>query len=386
MPSIVGTPASGSTGFGTAHNIALGFTSNANNVILVGILVEGGSPTTFTPSGALVKDYTSTLNTFGPLRIYFRYYGSSISTLPTITTDSGAILSWIAIEVSGINNASPTITEAEDSDYDTSHSFNFTTATANKFGLVAASYGGTALLTGLQAGWSGQAWRQGHGFYTNNDLGAAGTELFTSTGDGGGGRAQYVAFEWAANSSATVTGIPAANANEGSPVVHTVTLSGATVGTANFAASIANGTATSANYNTSLAAATYSNGVTFSGGNMVVPNAVSSWTVSIPTLDDGLYNDNLTYTLTVGGVSSVGTVNNTTPIPTHTVSSPASVSRGSPAIFTITQSAIAGKNIQYTFTTVNGTAIAGVDYTTSSGTATILAGQTTTTTTVTTLP
>lgn len=114
----------------------------------------------------------------------------------------------------------------------------------------------------------------------------------------------------AAGGSPTVSTVSSNSANEGSNIVHTVTLSGATAAITNYAASLAGGTATGggADYTSALASLTYSAGVTVSGGNLVVPSGVSSFTVTVPTATDVATEGNETYTLTVGGVAGTGTI------------------------------------------------------------------------------
>jgi hypothetical protein len=187
----------------------------------------------------------------------------------------------------------------------------------------------------------------------------------------------------------TVSTVSAASANEGSPVVQTITLSGPTVGVTNFAASLAgSGTypaVNGVNFSTNLALCTYSNGVTFSAGNLVFPDAVTSCTISTPTTSDSKYNHDLTFTTTVGGTPGVGTIVNTTTAPTLSINDPTTTA-GVPETFTITQSAVSALDTTVLFSTGNITALAGVDYTARTGVScTIPAGSLTTTVDVTTL-
>jgi len=192
-------------------------------------------------------------------------------------------------------------------------------------------------------------------------------------------------------SGPTVTDVSDDSADEGSAIVHTVTLSGATSGTTNYASTLAgSGTypaVNGVNFSTDLADATYSNGVTFSAGNLVVPTAVSSFTVTIDTIDDGLYNHDLTYTLTVGGTAGTGTIVNTTAAPSLSINDPAAVAPGSPVTFTITQSALSALDTTVLASTEDDTAIAGVNYTARTNvTVTIAAGDLTADFVVNTLP
>lgn len=149
---------------------------------------------------------------------------------------------------------------------------------------------------------------------------------------------------------------------EGGSVVFTVTLSGATSGTTNYAASFS-GTATSADYNNNLSHtgghATYSDGVIFSGGDFVVPSGVSSFTVTIATIQDALDEDNETLVLRVGGVDSTGgTITDDDATPAVTISDATEVA--GTVTFVATLSAASGKTITFVADTANGTKTAGV--------------------------
>lgn len=181
-----------------------------------------------------------------------------------------------------------------------------------------------------------------------------------------------------ASSGPTVTSVTqTSGGTEGSPAVMTVTLSGATSGSTNFAATLVGVTATGGgtDFTSDLASATYSNGVTFSGGNMVVPDAVSSWTVTISTATDALDEVNETYTLTVGGVSGTGTINDDDAQPSVTISDATEVA--GTVTFVATLSAASGKTITFDYATADGTGTSGVDYTGATGTVTFNPGETT---------
>jgi hypothetical protein len=175
----------------------------------------------------------------------------------------------------------------------------------------------------------------------------------------------------------TVSAVSSNNATEAGAIVHTVTLSGATSGTTNYAATLVgvNATGGGTDFTSDLGSATYSNGVTFSAGNMVVPTAVSSWTVSIPTASDSLDEANETYTLTVGGTSGTGTINDDDALPSISVADVTQV--GGTVTFTVTLSPVSGRSVTVDYATANGSKTAGVDYTAVSGTLTFAAGETT---------
>lgn len=106
-------------------------------------------------------------------------------------------------------------------------------------------------------------------------------------------------------SNPTVTNVTSASGNEGTSLVHTVTLSAATTTSTNYTYSLSGGTATAGVDYT--VPPTFSNGVTLSG-SLTVPTAVSSFTVSVAAISDGSSESSETYNLTVGGVTGVGTI------------------------------------------------------------------------------
>ena len=195
--------------------------------------------------------------------------------------------------------------------------------------------------------------------------GAAGSETVTWPEYSGTGytRAVLVALK-AGASGPTVTGVTqTSGGTEGSPAVMTVSLSGATSGSTNFAATLVGVTATGSgtDFTSDLASATYSNGVTFSGGNMVVPDAVSGWTVTIATTSDTLDEANETATLTVGGTAGTLTITDDDAAPTITGTASSTVTAGDPVVITYSPG-LSGQTRTYTLALTDGTAVGGTDY------------------------
>ncbi|WP_299220334.1 SdrD B-like domain-containing protein, partial [uncultured Aquimarina sp.] len=109
----------------------------------------------------------------------------------------------------------------------------------------------------------------------------------------------------------TVASVSSPTVTEGTDLVHTVTLSGATVNPTDYPFVLADGTATEGtDYDNTP---TFTNGVTLSGGVITVPTGVTDFTVSYPTSTDALVDNGETTTLTVGGVSGTGTINDPAP-------------------------------------------------------------------------
>ncbi|MBA5604519.1 hypothetical protein H3H36_03985 [Duganella sp. FT3S] len=95
---------------------------------------------------------------------------------------------------------------------------------------------------------------------------------------------------------------------EGTSLLYTVALSGATGGATEFALAIG-GTASSSDYGSF----TFSDGVAWKDGDahtgiIVVPGGVSGFTVTVATVDDAVVENAESLTLTVGGVAATGTV------------------------------------------------------------------------------
>jgi len=106
-------------------------------------------------------------------------------------------------------------------------------------------------------------------------------------------------------SSAGVTNV---TVDEGNAAVFTVNLSGSSPTPTSFALSLTEGTATQGeDYNANLS---FSNGVTYDAatGKITVPAGVSSFTVSVPTLNDNVPEPSQTFSLTVGGITGTGTI------------------------------------------------------------------------------
>ncbi|MFM5622408.1 choice-of-anchor K domain-containing protein [Aeromonas veronii] len=106
-----------------------------------------------------------------------------------------------------------------------------------------------------------------------------------------------------------VTSVSSATVVEGATLQHVVTLSGATNVATEYSLSIA-GSGTYAASNSDWGTLQFSHGVTYnsSTGKISVPAGVTSFTVSLPTVNDKLVEQTETLTLTVGGATGAGTI------------------------------------------------------------------------------
>jgi len=235
------------------------------------------------------------------------------------------------------------------------------TATLTTNGIV-YSFSGSGLTTLVQGWIDGSIANQGMLLVRNSDVAYDMRYVrFAGVGDTTNGPVLEVTHSAGGPTVTSVT--QTSGGTEGSPAVMTVALSGATSGSTNFAATLAGVTATGSgtDFTSDLASATYSNGVTFSGGNMVVPDAVSGWTVTIATTSDTLDEANETATLTVGGTAGTLTITDDDTAPTLTGTASSTVTAGSPVVITYNPG-LSGQTRTYTLALTDGTATGGTDY------------------------
>ncbi|WP_143821121.1 retention module-containing protein, partial [Motiliproteus sp. MSK22-1] len=127
----------------------------------------------------------------------------------------------------------------------------------------------------------------------------------TSTGDVNGEVTATDTETYGIETTPTVVSVRNDTEVEGDvDLVHLVTLSKAPSDVTSFSFSLSPISASNSDYGTPV----FSDGVVLSGGNVLVPAGVSSFTVSIPTIEDSLVEDSETLSLSVGGVSAIGTI------------------------------------------------------------------------------
>ena len=183
----------------------------------------------------------------------------------------------------------------------------------------------------------------------------------------------------AGSSAPTITAVSTGSAAEGDAVVHTVTVSGTSATSTSFASSLAGGSATvGTDLPANLATATFSNGVTYSAGNLIVPGTVTTFTVAIPTTEEVAVEADETYTLTVGGQSGIGTITNddAAPAPTITAVSTGSAAEGDAVVHTVTVSGTSATSTSFASSLAGGSATVGTDLPANLATATFSNGVT----------
>ncbi|MGN6574350.1 MAG: Calx-beta domain-containing protein [Nocardioides sp.] len=162
--------------------------------------------------------------------------------------------------------------------------------------------------------------------------------------------------------------------NEGDPARFVVSLTKPAPQTVTFRYSTSNGTASSSDY---------------SGANNVsatISAGASSTTLTVNTTEDTTVESNETFNLTLSSIVNAVVTDGTAQAtivdddakPNISISDD-TVTEGQEASFTVSLSKASTSPVTFTFATVDGTAVAGEDYTSTSNTRTIPAGQTSTT-------
>lgn len=251
----------------------------------------------------------------------------------------------------------------------TTHTHTYTTTHANDFVWLGLSTAAARNLTSASNGFSVVPTESGGSFHHaayKADAGAIGTyttDLTFNTGT----NCRAIGVIYKLSDSPTVSSNPDVSTTEGTQATHTVTLSSTTTAAESYpvtlAASGANpATGSGTDFDSVLANMTFgSSGVTYSAGNLLVPSGVLSFPVVISTTPDLLDEADETYTLTVGGVASVGTITDDDAPPTVSISD-ATESFGT-VTHTLTLSQASGKTITVQVDSANGSKTAGTHYT-----------------------
>ena len=143
-----------------------------------------------------------------------------------------------------------------------------------------------------------------------------------------------------------------ASAIEGNNLVHTVTVNGSTEAAVTYPFSLTNGTATEGvDYDGNPATdIIFSGGVTYNSATstITVPAGITSFTVTYPTTDDGIDEDNETTTVTIGNESGTGTIedNDAAPVINITATDSTAIEgvAGDSIIFTVNQTGSSDKD------------------------------------------
>ncbi len=199
------------------------------------------------------------------------------------------------------------------------------------------------------------------------------TENFTLTVGGKTGTATIVDNDAAPTVGSVSSAVDSngGQVDEGDNAVFTVNLTNASSTPTTFSLSLNAGTATAGNdYNSTLTNQSFSNGVTYNAANgtVTVPAGVTSFTVTVQTINDTVYEQTETFTLNVGGKVGTATIIDNDPVPTvSTVSSAVDssggqVDEGDNAVFTVNLTNASSTPTTFSLALNAGTAIAGSDY------------------------
>ena len=159
--------------------------------------------------------------------------------------------------------------------------------------------------------------------------------------------------------------------DEGDNAVFTVNLSNAGSTPTTFSLALNPGTATAgSDYNAALNNQSFSNGVVYNAitGQLTVPAGVTSFTVTVPTINDTVSEPTETFSLTVGGKTGTATIIDNDAAPTVSTVSPAvdsaggQVDEGDNAVFTVNLSNASSTPTTFSLALNAGTATAGSDY------------------------
>ena len=192
---------------------------------------------------------------------------------------------------------------------------------------------------------------------TNDDTLKEGTEYYNL--NVGGKAATGTIID---NDTASITTVSSVGAYEGGDFVHIVTMSGASTSDENYTYSLGGGTAT---YASDYSDATFSNSVLNNGNGIItVPSGVSTFTITVPTVDDATVEGTETYNLAVAGVTASGTILDDDTVATVSVSSISSDEKveGISLVHTVQMSGTSATSQDYLFTLGGGTATYANDY------------------------
>ena len=116
---------------------------------------------------------------------------------------------------------------------------------------------------------------------------------------------RYIRAVYVPIATVTVSTVTTQSITEGANAVFAITLSGQTQQQQTIAYVLAGSTTSGSDYNASI---TPSNGVTVLNGNLIVPTGLSSFTVTVASINDTDIEGAETISLTVGGVTAICTV------------------------------------------------------------------------------
>lgn len=355
---------------GTYQTLTVPAVASGNTIVAIIELNSGDAfttaPTAWNGTVDVALAYIGSRTTGG---ITWRLYQlDNVTTSPTsirwkMNVSQGNYIDYFEIGGTGGNAPTLKLDQLTLPSAGTSFSVPFATTTPSEFVISRSAYGSGGTQTPSAPFSIVTHANYGNDSFYNANAGAVGNYTFDFTSQAF--QAPHVWLISFGNSapSPTVTSVTSTGATEAGSIAFTVSLSGATSGSTNYAFSVG-GTATAGtDYTSPLTSGMCNNSVTVSGSDFVVPNAMSSWTVTIPTTQDALDEDSETIVLTVGGTASTGgTITDDDALPSISITPSLTVDQGDPAVLTWSLSAVSGRVTNARLQLANGTKIGGVDY------------------------
>ena len=299
------------------------------------------------------------------------YRCSNLPNAPTSLSVTGTTGSFAAIfeviEVAGMDNTSPLVstiakTPLTGGNAQIAHVVSYTTTNPSDFVKLAPNSSNSRNLSsvtsiGMVVVADGAA-SQSHLAYLA-DAGAAGAKSSTLTFSGSTTATIFGAIYKAAKPAVTVTG---SSATEGTALRFTLTMASDPGAITDYGYSWGGTAVNGTDYDDNLANATFSAGLSFTGGNIRFASGTTTGTIDVPAVDNALDQPDRTLILTVGGVASTGgliTDNDAPPVVTFSDG----VESFGVVTCVATLGAVSGKDVSFQVDTTNGTKTAGTNYT-----------------------
>jgi gliding motility-associated-like protein len=152
-----------------------------------------------------------------------------------------------------------------------------------------------------------------------------------------------------------VTSVSSETETEGTSLVHDVALSGAPASDLTVAFTITDNTTASGD----RGATTFSNGVVNNGdGTITIPAGVTSFTITVASVDDSTDEPNEFYDISVGGVAATGTINDNDTVTVASVSTEAET-EGTSLVHDVVLSGAPASDLTVAFTITDNTTASG---------------------------
>ena len=170
----------------------------------------------------------------------------------------------------------------------------------------------------------------------------------------------------------SVLGIGAFHATEGATLKYVVTFNKSAAADFSISHSIGQGgTASAADYETPI----YNNGVRVDGTNLIIPAGVDRFEATLVTVDDLLNEATERVPFTLGALTLNGIIYDNDPAPELSITSANVNEDAGTASFEVRLSAPSGRSVSVNYASADGTALAGSDYTSVSGTLNFSEGE-----------